>query len=330
MSYLTPSPALLPNRVFFAVALSLPILAIARLGHFGAGQWSFPTVPGQIYLIWNLGLLPSLAAAASHSRGVYPYESAAKWVGASGFLIWFLAFSIGAGRARRNHDRSGVGMDRLQTWSRSDALGLVVLTAVWLGCGVVAARLNALSSWTQINIADLQGSAQGAAMIFYWAFIPVIPVLGLTLLQRARGKWRGTGIAILTLGSAALVAFSNRRLIVYLVVLILFLFYRNGLRVSFKRVLVLGLAAGTLMGPLLWPIRIAATHPELFRSDGHPVQMLGEAVTRYVGDPQFRKLVSETGSENLQEGRFNYADTYLAGVQWTLDHGASHSPSFFY
>ncbi|HET8716037.1 MAG TPA: hypothetical protein VFM16_09450, partial [Holophagaceae bacterium] len=163
MSYLTPSPAQLSSRAFFAIALSLPVLAMARLGHFGSGRWSFPTVPGQIYLIWNVGLLPSLAGAADRSQGVYAYEGAAKWVGASAYLVWFLAFAIGAGRARSQAADAQTEQLRLPQWTRSDAFSLGVLALVWLGCGAIAASLNALSSWTQISITDLQGSWQGAA-----------------------------------------------------------------------------------------------------------------------------------------------------------------------
>lgn len=330
LSYLADSPASLINRAFFAVALSLPILAMASRGHFGSGCWSFPTIPAQVYLIWNLGLLPSLAGAAFEAQGQYHYGSSAKWVGASAFLIWFLAFAVGSGGARPLTDRTSPSRPKKGRWDRFDLGSLMILIAIWLGCGVVAAKLNALSSWTQINISDLQGSPGGAAMIFYWAFVPLIPILGLSLLLFGRTEWRWIGVGVLALGAVALMVFSNRRLAVYLALLILFILSRAKARISLKYLVTLALAVGLLLGPLIWPIRIAATRPDLFRTEGHPVEMVKEAVVRYVTDSQFRGLVSEAGQENLQGGRFNYADTYLAGVQWVQDHGAYKTPSFLY
>lgn len=330
LSYSAGQHTGLIERCFFALALASPSLVLAFNGHFGVGEWQIPSVPAQVYMIWTLGLLPSMAAATGHALGQYHYQSEAKWVGSSAFLVWFLGFCLGAGRKRTDGFDLPSQSAYAPRWGTFDAIAAMLVLIAWASAGVVAMKASALSSWTNTAMTDLLGTGEGAGIIFYWALIPLIPILGILLWVQAPSRRRWLAWIHLIFGFLALVVYSNRRLLVYLAVLALYIVYQAGRRLPAK-VLLVGLATGALlMGPLLWPIRVAIQNPELMHSQENPIQVAGEAVVRYATDPQFRALASSAGRENQEWGRFNYADTFLASVQWTLDHGMNGSPSFLF
>jgi hypothetical protein len=330
LSYLSGADASLFERCFFPLALSSPSLWLASRGHFGVNKWTFPSVPAQVYLVWNLGLLPSMAAAASHSLGQYHYQSEAKWVGASAFVVWFLGFALGAGKFQQTEQLISSSSSTLPKWGKFEAISLTLILIAWVAAGAAAMDANALSSWTTATMTDFQGTGAGVGILFYWALIPIIPTMGVLFWIYGDLCWRRIALILLGLGVPALVMYSNRRLFVYMGVLLLFILYRSGHQVRLKVLLPSLIGAALLTGPLLWPIRMVVQNPDLVRSQANPIQMAGEGVIRYFTDPDFREITSSASQENQLGGRFNYADTYLASVQWTLDNDPHLSPSFLF
>jgi hypothetical protein len=296
------------------------MLVLAARGHLGQGRWQFPSIQGLTYLVWTAGLMPSLVGASPPEVGEFFYGAEAKWIGALGFLVWFMAFLIGAGQ--KSPQQRGFSTDNpREPWGTFDASALVLFLCLWIGLGAVTARAGAISAWSPSVMQQIQGTPEGNIVLLYLAFIPLVPILGMAGWLYGGPRWRWLYGATMLIGLVGLILYSNRRLVLFIGLLLLYLWMRAGRTFRLRLVLAGGVTGFLLVGPLLWPLRMAFSNPDLISAQGNPLAIAGEAVVRYVTDPDFREVVSQASQENLQEGRFNYAGSYLAGVQWTLDHG---------
>src|ERR1035438_4684993 len=174
LSYLSTGDAPLLERSLFSVCLSTPVYFLASRGHFGQGRWRFPSIPGLTYLVWNAGLAPSLVPASSPEIGVLFYGAEAKWTGALGFLVWFMAFAVGAAKISVRERPASMDLPA-GGWRNFDAAMLLALIILWVGLGVITAKAGAISTWSPSVMQDIQGTGEGGMVLLYLAFTPLVP-----------------------------------------------------------------------------------------------------------------------------------------------------------
>lgn len=325
----TDCPAI--ERVAFAFLLTLPVFFLAKRGHFGRDIWVIPTIGAQVYLIWTFGLLPSLAAAQSPETGIYQYAPLSKMIGSLGFLMWFSAFALGVGEAPELQPISGSKIVIQTPIDPFSGFALLSSFLVWLVPFAGAASQGMLSSWgQQVKMEEVVGTSQGNQLLLYNAFIALFPLLAFWGWLRSQGRWRVVFLTLLGLSLVALVLYSNRRITLISCMVAVYFLHRQGRTVNWKALATLACVAGLMVGPLLWPLRMALQNPELLKNQGDIFSIAKESIGRYITDPEFRELTELASKENLQGGRFNYADTYLATVQWTSENGFHRSPSILF
>ncbi len=320
------------ERAVFAMLLTTPALFLARLGHFGKGGWRFPTVVAQVYLVWTFGLLPSLAAAHPPETGIYLYKPLAKLVGGLAFLIWFSAFALGAGAVSDQdsvgHESGLKGASPHETFSR---WAFLLSFLFWLIPYGGAANQGMLSSWGQmVKMEEVAGTTQGTGLLLYNAFVGLLPLLAFWSWLKSSGRWRLVFLILLSFAILALILYSNRRITLISFFVSLYFLHRMGRPLHWRRLALMGCGAALMMGPLLWPLRMALQNRDLLKAQDDIFAIAKESIGRYITDPEFRELAELAGKENRQGGRFNYADTYLATVQWNLENGAHKSPSILF
>jgi hypothetical protein len=179
-----------------------------------------------------------------------------------------------------------------------------------------------LSSWgVGDSMSAISGQKESAAMVVYSNLVGVIPLVSVFYVIRNQRARRRLGWIFLAISVGVLVIYSNRRIMIFLAALILLLMKTYGIRISIRKVVLVGAMAFLALGPLLWPVRLLVRNPDLIRTLDNPLDLVVQVAKAATLDTEVRKAASVAMSENAKEGRFDYAGSYLSTVQWVMDHG---------
>jgi len=299
------------------LVLTTPTLLILRQGHFGFERWGVPTPTGWVYLVWNMGLMPSLIAAEPPEASFYVYSWSAIWFGRVMMLAWFLVFAVAVGPARRSRTITLI--------TKPDAFTDVAFAVIWTIFALVILAVpepQMLSSWgVGDSMSAISGQKESAAMVVYSNLVGVVPFVSVFYVIRNQGARRRMGWFFLAASLGMLVIYSNRRTMIFLAALVMLLMKTYGIRISVRKVALVGVMSFLALGPLLWPVRLLVRNPDLIRTLDNPLDLVVQVAKAAALDTEVRKAASVAMAENIKEGRFDYAGSYLGTVQWVMDHG---------
>lgn len=314
------SPA---EAVALAVVFAIPFSIVVRAGHLGRSNWRVPTPGAFVFVIWQLGLAPSMVSVNAESLRVAFFSSEAVSVGRTVFFAWFLAYALALGRAPLSSaDRDATGTAERP---RGIAIGFIVLLGLWALVGMYAIRYNLVSAWgssSQFNLAA--GSVEvSAGMVYGLLTIVMIPV---ALLVRLTGgvALRIPANGLMIVGAVALFIYSQRRLWVFVIYLCLNILYlcRGPIKL---RWIVVAVSIGVVgVGPLVWVYR--GFRQTTGMSSDAPQEAL-RAVVDYATNEDARADANLAGTGNLTE-RLNISVALFGATEHVLRSGANWSPSF--
>lgn len=309
------------EAVAFAVAFALPFSIVVRAGHLGRSSWRVPTPGAFVFIVWQLGLAPSMVSLNAESYRTAFFSSEAVVVGRIVFFAWFLAYALALGRA----PAPCAVRDATCTADRQgNAIGFTVLLGLWAAVGAYAIQYNMLSTWGSIPNSLAAGSVEASAGMLYGVLTAV--VIPVALLVRLRG---GSALKIaahgaLLVGAVALFVYSQRRLWIFVIYLCLSTLYLCRGAIKLRWVVAAAGIALIGVGPLVWVYR-GLRHTKGVSSSDAPQQAL-QAVIDYSTNEDARADANLAGTGNLAT-RLNISVALFGATEHVLRSGANWSPS---
>jgi hypothetical protein len=300
---------------------SLPFALIVSKGHLGASRWQLPSPGAFVYLIWHLGLGPSLVVVNPASERLTFFTEDAVTIARVVYCAWFAAYALalGGAKAAKVVDEPIVQLED----PRRASVGFWVVACLCVATTLVAARYDMLSAWgnSSEGLAAKGSAESGGGLLYFFLMKILVPV---AILMRLKGTAIDKRVSIwaIVAGFALLFVYSQRRLWVVIVYLCMFVPFVSSRKLNFKW-LVTMLVVGTLgLGPLVWAYREVRTSG---RSEDAPTQAVESALS-YATDSSVRSTADR--SAVALDTRLNISSVLMGTVEYVLRTGPKYTPSF--